>query len=741
MCGIDDIEQLRRYADGGDSFAQYSLGVLYEEGRRVPFSESLAEHWFRRAAAQGNDEAKKRLEWLHTQRSSGLIHRATLLSAASRGEAEAQYRVARMCEEGKSVARSHADAAQWYLKAAEQGHADAQLAYANMCKEGRGTAQSDELAAYWFRRSAEQGNRVAQFELGMMYFEGRGVEESGAEAAAWFRRSAEQGVVSGMFFLGVLLYAGDGVEQSYPEAALWFGKAADKGDEDAQQWLGYMYENGCGVEQSDMEAARLYLRSAKKGNADAQTSICRMYAEGRGVRQSDAKALEWLKTRFVQHGWFGTPPEDSVGRSFVGTCMEDAEVGDPGAQNKLGVLCMEGRGVERSDEDAYEWFSLAAEQGHESACLNLAIMTALGRGVERSDEEALNWILRSIDDGEVDEDGVDEEEGDEEEGDEEEGDEEEGDEEEGDEEEVGDEDTGEGEDEWASPGDAEDEEGGSGGEDPVPLEGLDGPLGRLDRLVGLAPVKAEIRALADFVTVQQRRRACGMKNIPVSYHCVFTGNPGTGKTSVARIVAEIYRELGVLRKGHLVETDRSGLVGQYIGQTAVKTNGIIDSALDGVLFIDEAYALAQGGESDFGAEAVATLLKRMEDDRERLVVILAGYGDEIGRFLEMNPGLRSRFNRYIHFPDYSAEELTAIFLGLADEGQYFCGPDARHRLAQIMTEAVENRDRHFGNGRFARNVFEKSIQRQAVRLAASGDMTPEALAELTSGDLTPIRDD
>ena len=257
----------------------------------------------------------------------------------------------------------------------------------------------------------------------------------------------------------------------------------------------------------------------------------------------------------------------------------------------------------------------------------------------------------------------------------------------------------------------------------------------LDSLIGLEPVKDEVKTLTKFIDIQRKRAKAGMTLAPVSYHCVFTGNPGTGKTTVARILADIYRDLGVLKKGHLVETDRSGLVGEYVGHTAIKTNKVIDSALDGVLFIDEAYTLVQGGNNDYGGEAIATLLKRMEDDRDRLVVVLAGYTDEMKKFIDSNPGLQSRFNRYIQFPDYTAKELADIFLLTAKKSQYTCDSEVMASITDIMERAVQMKDKNFGNGRFVRNLFEKAIQRQAVRLSTEPHLTTEMLAELTLHDL------
>lgn len=260
-------------------------------------------------------------------------------------------------------------------------------------------------------------------------------------------------------------------------------------------------------------------------------------------------------------------------------------------------------------------------------------------------------------------------------------------------------------------------------------------LEELNGLIGLQPVKREITTLANYVKVSKLRESYNLKVAHPSYHCVFTGNPGTGKTTVARILAGIYRDMGVLKKGHLVETDRSGLVAEWIGQTAPKTNKIIDSALDGVLFIDEAYTLVNESKKDFGHEAIATLLKRMEDDRDRLIVILAGYSAEMETFINSNPGLRSRFTRYIEFPDYSAEELCSIFYRLADVNEFELTDDAKELVERQMERVASGWDRDFGNGRFVRNLFEKTIEHQANRLSEQEEPTKEELKLIQAEDV------
>lgn len=272
-------------------------------------------------------------------------------------------------------------------------------------------------------------------------------------------------------------------------------------------------------------------------------------------------------------------------------------------------------------------------------------------------------------------------------------------------------------------------------------ERLQAALEKLDAMIGLAAVKEQIRSLVNLARAQDRWRAAGMRIMPVSLHLVFTGNPGTGKTSVARLVGEIYAALGLLKTDHVVEVDRGGLCGGYLGQTALKTAECIDKALDGILFIDEAYALARGGAAgrdyDYGLEAIDTLLKRMEDDRERLAVIVAGYTEPMKHFIGSNPGLQSRFTRYIEFPDYSAGELIEIFIARCSEAGFVFGAGTKKRIIQVITALHSGRDVNFGNARVIRTLFEATMERQAARLNHDEDadstlLQPDDIPEPTA---------
>jgi SpoVK/Ycf46/Vps4 family AAA+-type ATPase len=242
-----------------------------------------------------------------------------------------------------------------------------------------------------------------------------------------------------------------------------------------------------------------------------------------------------------------------------------------------------------------------------------------------------------------------------------------------------------------------------------------------------------VRLVTNLLRVQQIRRERGLPVLDQSRHLIFTGNPGTGKTTVARLLAEIYRTLGVVARGHLTETDRAGLVAGFVGQTAGRVVAAFDRAEGGVLLIDEAYSLARGGANDFGREAIDTVVKLVEDRRDRLVVILAGYPDEMAELVEANPGMRSRFPRTIHFPDYDDDELVAIVEALGAKGRYALDDGARAAVRAWL--AAQPRDRGFGNGRLARNLFEAAVANQATRLVALADPTDEQLTTLTAEDV------
>lgn len=262
----------------------------------------------------------------------------------------------------------------------------------------------------------------------------------------------------------------------------------------------------------------------------------------------------------------------------------------------------------------------------------------------------------------------------------------------------------------------------------------------LEQLIGLNEVKKQIRDICHLMKNKKDRERAGLPAIAMSQHLVFTGNPGTGKTTVARLVGDIYRELGLLKKGQFVEIDGRGLISKYVGKTATKTKEIVSEALDGVLFIDEAYALAQGASFDYGPEAVATLIKMMEDHRDRLVVIIAGYADEMGKLLDSNPGLKSRFKTKIHFPDYSATEIYEIFIKLCRDHSFALTQEAIQKAKLLFTEMHKNKGEQFGNGRSVRNMFDRCILNHARRFASNHKPTKKELQTLYQADIPDLKD-
>lgn len=268
----------------------------------------------------------------------------------------------------------------------------------------------------------------------------------------------------------------------------------------------------------------------------------------------------------------------------------------------------------------------------------------------------------------------------------------------------------------------------------LPDSELDEVLRELDELIGLASVKQDVLASINLLKINNMRKAKGLPELQISRHMVFTGQPGTGKTTVARIMAKIYKALGVVSKGHLVETDRSGMVAGYVGQTALKTAQVIKKAKGGVLFIDEAYSLtSEEGSNDYGKEAIDTLVKGMEDYRDDLVVIVAGYTDEMTNFINMNPGLRSRFNKYINFDNYAGEEMLEIFKGLCDKSQFILSPEAADKALEYFDK--QQGDKLFGNARGVRNYFDRVVTTQATRILTINNPSEEEFRTILPEDV------
>lgn len=498
--------------------------------------------------------------------------------------------------------------------------------------------------------------------------------------------------VTARYYLGFCYEYGYGVEKKPNEAYMWFLNAAEHGHVEAQAHLGGMYYDGRGVEKDYGKSYSWICRSANAGSTYAMRYFGHMYKTGNSVSKVDLKeASKWYR--------------------------KGADRGDAEAAYEFARMCYPGDGIARDLIMAKRYYKLAKDNGYPHAWIALdmylgevesLLVSTAKNAYKDADSERFVRYANSTDlkDGELvwnlaicyrDGKGIEKD---------------------------------------AQRAAELFEKAEKLGWKPMAGNNqTKEPIDELNAMIGLAPVKDEVEKIIAFQKMQKVKKANGLPVAVTSNHLVFTGNPGTGKTTVARIIAKAFHEIGVIKTDKCVEVDRSKLCAEYVGQTAPKTLAVCQSALDGVLFIDEAYTLNGGGTSDYGKEAVDTLLKYMEDNRDRIVVIVAGYEKEMKDFINMNPGLQSRFSRYIHFPDYSAEELTQIVDGIAKKQQLKYTPEVRNLIKSEMDKAVAEKDQNFSNGRFARNFFDRVLERQSARLCKIANPTVEELTEIRAEDV------
>lgn len=604
-----------------------------------------------------------------------LMHRA-----ASLGLAPAQYSLARKYAEGQGVARNYTEAIRWYTLAANQGILEAQYNLGEMYTNDKGVPVSYSRAFKWYKLAAELGYPPAQRRLAKFYYHDTGIPKNDKVALCWYKRAADQHDADAQYRVGKMYEEGKDVAQDYSEALRWYKLAAGQGYDFTCHCFFFVGEITSGRIQNPTEAIKTYRLAATQDVRFAQAILGALYQDGCGVSRNYSKAFRWYKLA--------------------------AKHGNIYAQLRLAVNYKNGIGVTQSFSKAFQWYKLAAEQENVEAQSKLGFLYENGLGVAQNYSEALRWYKLAAEHGfdeaseavrRLEHSTMDKHQ--------------------------------------EPPASSHSDSSRIHQSPDVKVQAL---LNELNAMTGLANVKSEIYQLVQYARVQKMRSSHGLQSDDISLHSVFTGSPGTGKTTVARLYGQMLKELGFLSKGHLVETDRTGLVAGYVGQTELKTDEKIREALGGILFIDEAYSLfkADVASWDYGQEVISVLLKRMEDHRDDLVVIVAGYPAPMEAFLNSNEGLRSRFSNFIHFDDYSPDELLSILQYFCNKSNYKMTSDAAAKASVLITQAYNDRDQRFGNARYVRNLFESIRKNQSVRIAETfTNPTLQQLTEILPGDM------